>query len=45
MTENQVRDIWKELGIGLNGYLNQQELATVCKNIGLEDLSKEVCDK
>ncbi|XP_075452435.1 ninein-like protein isoform X5 [Ascaphus truei] len=41
MTEHQVRDIWEELGIGHNGYLNQQELATVCKNIGLKDLSKE----
>ncbi|KAM9316775.1 ninein-like protein [Gastrophryne carolinensis] len=41
MTENQVRDIWEELGVGHNGYLNLQELATVCKNIGLEDLSKE----
>ncbi|KAM4770924.1 ninein-like protein [Rhinophrynus dorsalis] len=41
MTENQVRDIWEELGIGHNGYLNQQELDTVCKNIGLKDLSKE----
>ncbi|XP_075059882.1 ninein-like protein isoform X3 [Mixophyes fleayi] len=41
MTENQVRDIWEELGIGHNGYLNQHELATVCTNIGLEDLSKE----
>ncbi|XP_075719042.1 ninein-like protein isoform X2 [Rhinoderma darwinii] len=41
MTENQVRDIWEELGIGHNGYLNRQELATVCKNIGLEDLCDE----
>ncbi|OCT79776.1 hypothetical protein XELAEV_18026587mg [Xenopus laevis] len=41
MTEHQVRDIWEELGVGHNGYLNQQELATVCKNIGLKDLSKE----
>ncbi|KAM3931512.1 ninein-like protein [Leptodactylus fuscus] len=41
MTENQVRDIWEELGIGHNGYLNRQELATVCKNIGLEDLCVE----
>ncbi|XP_063774186.1 ninein-like protein isoform X5 [Pseudophryne corroboree] len=44
MTENQVRDIWEELGIGHNGYLNRQELATVCTNIGLEDLSKEELD-
>ncbi|XP_066451899.1 ninein-like protein isoform X2 [Eleutherodactylus coqui] len=41
MTENQVRDIWEELGVGHNGYLNRQELATVCKNIGLEDLCDE----
>ncbi|XP_044284974.1 ninein-like protein isoform X2 [Varanus komodoensis] len=41
MTENQVRDIWEDLGIGHNGYLNKQELATVCKNIGLKELNKE----
>ncbi|XP_069810502.1 ninein-like protein isoform X3 [Dendropsophus ebraccatus] len=41
MTENQVRDIWEELGVGHNGYLNRQELTTVCKNIGLEDLCEE----
>ncbi|XP_044148507.1 ninein-like protein isoform X3 [Bufo gargarizans] len=41
MTENQVRDIWEQLGVGHNGYLNRQELATVCKNIGLEDLCDE----
>ncbi|XP_042318134.1 ninein-like protein isoform X2 [Sceloporus undulatus] len=41
MTENQVRDIWEDLGIGNNGYLNKQELATVCKNIGLKEMGKE----
>ncbi|XP_053567936.1 ninein-like protein isoform X2 [Bombina bombina] len=41
MTEHQVRDIWEELGIDPNGYLNLQELAAVCKNIGLKDLTKE----
>uniref|UniRef100_A0A8C5MWM6 Ninein-like protein n=1 Tax=Leptobrachium leishanense TaxID=445787 RepID=A0A8C5MWM6_9ANUR len=41
MTEHQVRGIWEELGVGHNGYLNQEELATVCQNIGLKDLSKE----
>ncbi|XP_073528617.1 ninein-like protein isoform X1 [Phyllobates terribilis] len=41
MSENQVRDIWEELGVGHNGYLNRQQLATVCKNIGLEDLCDE----
>lgn len=42
MTENQVRDIWEDLGIGNSGYLDKQELATVCKNIGLKELGKEV---
>ncbi|KAL8185176.1 UNVERIFIED_CONTAM: hypothetical protein K2H54_042037 [Gekko kuhli] len=41
MTENQVRDIWEDLGIGNSGYLDKQELATVCKNIGLKELEKE----
>ncbi|XP_077191484.1 ninein-like protein isoform X2 [Paroedura picta] len=41
MTENQVRDIWEDLGIGNGGYLDKQELATVCKSIGLKDLEKE----
>ncbi|XP_030052142.1 ninein-like protein isoform X2 [Microcaecilia unicolor] len=41
VTENQVRDIWEELGVGKNGYLNKQDLATVCKNIGLQDLNNE----
>ncbi|XP_053099419.1 ninein-like protein isoform X2 [Hemicordylus capensis] len=41
MTENQVRDIWEELGLGNSGYLNKQELAAVCKNIGLKELEKE----
>ncbi|XP_063157970.1 ninein-like protein [Candoia aspera] len=33
MTEN--------LDIGNNGYLNKQELAAVCKNIGLKEMEKE----
>ncbi|XP_019335622.1 ninein-like protein isoform X6 [Alligator mississippiensis] len=41
MTENQVRNIWEELGIGDTGYLNKHELAIVCENIGLKELEKE----
>ncbi|XP_060104723.1 ninein-like protein isoform X2 [Heteronotia binoei] len=41
MTENQVRDIWEDLGIGNSGYLDKQELAIVCKNIGHKELEKE----
>ncbi|XP_078412768.1 ninein-like protein [Cetorhinus maximus] len=40
-TENHVQAIWDELGIGRNGYLNKEELATVCDNIGLKDLKDE----
>ncbi|XP_054851632.1 ninein-like protein isoform X2 [Eublepharis macularius] len=41
MTENQVRDIWECLGIGNSGYLDKQELAVVCKNVGHKELEKE----
>ncbi|KAJ6667042.1 hypothetical protein lerEdw1_019045 [Lerista edwardsae] len=41
MTATHVRDIWEDLGIGNSGYLNKQELAAVCKNIGLKELGKE----
>ncbi|XP_048456635.1 ninein-like protein [Rhincodon typus] len=42
-TENHVQAIWDELGVGKNGYLNKEELATVCNNIGLNDLKDKVC--
>ncbi|XP_072490750.1 ninein-like protein isoform X2 [Notamacropus eugenii] len=41
VTENQVRGIWEGLGVGSSGYLDEEELATVCKNIGLQELEKE----
>uniref|UniRef100_G3WY30 Ninein-like protein n=1 Tax=Sarcophilus harrisii TaxID=9305 RepID=G3WY30_SARHA len=41
VTENQVWGIWEELGVGSSGYLDEEELATVCKNIGLQELEKE----
>nr|XP_020843074.1 ninein-like protein isoform X4 [Phascolarctos cinereus] len=41
VTENQVRGIWEELGVGSSGYLDEEELETVCKNIGLQELEKE----
>ncbi|XP_078086315.1 ninein-like protein [Mustelus asterias] len=40
-TESHVQTIWEELGVGKNGYLNTEELATVCNNIGLKDLKNE----
>ncbi|XP_025024638.1 ninein-like protein [Python bivittatus] len=41
MSENQIQVTWEDLGIGNNGYLNKQELAAVCKNIGLKEMEKE----
>ncbi|XP_070590775.1 ninein-like protein [Erythrolamprus reginae] len=40
-TENQIRITLEDLGIGNNGYLNKQELDSVCKNIGLKEMEKE----
>ncbi|XP_067388958.1 ninein-like protein isoform X2 [Emydura macquarii macquarii] len=41
MTESQIRGLWEELDVRNSGYLNKHELATVCKNIGLQELEKE----
>ncbi|XP_069787997.1 ninein-like protein isoform X2 [Narcine bancroftii] len=40
-TEDHVQAIWEELGVGKNGYLNREELAMVCNNIGLKDLKDQ----
>ncbi|XP_052039829.1 ninein-like protein isoform X2 [Apodemus sylvaticus] len=39
--ENQVQGIWHELGVGSSGHLNEQELAVVCRRIGLHGLEKQ----
>ncbi|XP_006500472.1 ninein-like protein isoform X5 [Mus musculus] len=39
--ENLVQGIWHELGIGSSGHLNEQELAVVCRSIGLHSLEKQ----
>ncbi|KAL1785396.1 ninein [Sigmodon hispidus] len=39
--ENQVQNIWHELGVGSSGHLNKQELAVVCRSIGLHGLEKQ----
>ncbi|XP_051866892.1 ninein-like protein isoform X2 [Pristis pectinata] len=43
-TEDHVQTIWEELGVGKNGYLNREELAMVCNNIGLKDLKNQEVD-
>ena len=40
--EEHLRSIWRELGVGKNGYLSLPELATVCENIGMDEMSEEV---
>ncbi|ERE71468.1 ninein-like protein [Cricetulus griseus] len=39
--ENQVQNIWHELGVGSSGHLDEQELAVVCRSIGLHGLEKQ----
>lgn len=33
-TEEMLREAWKKLGVGEDGYLNQTELVLVCDAIG-----------
>ncbi|XP_058893567.1 ninein-like protein [Kogia breviceps] len=39
--ESRVRGLWEELGVGSNGHLTEQELALLCKSVGLQGLEKE----
>lgn len=41
-TEEMLREAWKKLGVGKDGYLNQNELVLVCDAIGLQKLAKGV---
>ncbi|KAJ3642346.1 hypothetical protein Zmor_025141 [Zophobas morio] len=41
-TEEMLREAWKKLGVGKDGYLNQTELVLVCDAIGLQNLAKGV---
>lgn len=41
-TEDMLREAWKKLGVGEDGYLNQTELILVCDAIGLHKLADGV---
>ncbi|KAG5867823.1 hypothetical protein JTB14_028228 [Gonioctena quinquepunctata] len=41
-TEEMLREAWKKLGVGEDGYLNQNELILVCDAIGLHKLADGV---
>lgn len=41
-TEEMLREAWKKLGVGEDGFLNQTELVLVCDAIGLHKLADEV---
>ena len=34
--------VWQELGVGREGYLTLEELASVCERIGMEEMNGEV---
>ena len=36
--EQHVKELWKCLGIGENGYLTVSELGRVCRHIGMEEM-------
>ena len=40
--EEHLREIWRELGVGVSGYLTVSELSTVCQHIGMEEMNDEV---
>eukprot|EP00063_Salmo_salar_P082704 XP_014057539.1 PREDICTED: ninein-like protein isoform X3 [Salmo salar] len=39
-----MRAVWEELGVGVGGFLNRQELSLVCDHLGLQDLNPEELD-
>ncbi|XP_017779108.1 PREDICTED: blastoderm-specific protein 25D isoform X2 [Nicrophorus vespilloides] len=41
-TEDMLREAWKKLGVGEDGFLNQTELILVCNSIGLNKLADSV---
>ena len=40
--EAHLRSIWRELGVGHNGYLTLKELSKVCQHIGMNDMDGDV---
>ncbi|XP_066281332.1 ninein-like protein isoform X8 [Branchiostoma lanceolatum] len=39
--QEEIRQIWEELGVGHSGFLNKAELDLVCKHIGLDEMNDE----
>ncbi|XP_078675368.1 ninein-like protein isoform X14 [Branchiostoma floridae x Branchiostoma belcheri] len=39
--QEEIRQIWEELGVGRSGFLNKAELDLVCKHIGLDEMNDE----
>ncbi|XP_036815822.1 ninein-like protein isoform X1 [Oncorhynchus mykiss] len=44
VTDSRMRAVWEELGVGVGGFLNRQELSLVCDHLGLPDLNPEELD-
>ncbi|XP_029554043.1 ninein-like protein isoform X2 [Salmo trutta] len=44
VTDSRMRAGWEELGVGVGGFLNRQELSLVCDHLGLQDLNPEELD-
>ncbi|XP_073729127.1 ninein-like protein isoform X1 [Misgurnus anguillicaudatus] len=44
VTDGQVRAVWADLGVGVGGSLNREELSLVCDHIGLKNLQSGELD-
>ena len=40
--EQQLKQIWSDVNVGANGFLDKNELSVVCEHIGMENMEEEV---
>lgn len=40
--EQQLKQIWSEVNVGANGFLDKNELSVVCEHIGMEGMDEDV---
>jgi hypothetical protein len=40
--EQQLKQIWSEVNVGANGFLDKNELSVVCEHIGMEGIDEDV---
>ena len=43
--EEHLKQIWRDLKVGENGFLTIAELSAVCEHIGMSHMDEEVCGR